>query len=375
MATTDFTGYNSGDLVNNFIISDFSKFHKYTKDGKEIVKEAIRNIPQEVYSKLRELLLEFVLESDKGGPLRMKIVVDSSVIVSEAFRVGKGRPSTTLRIFDSPLVELYSPKIVKDEVMEQIHEDLPHGCSLEIAVSWAEKLLGKIKLLDDLGLETIKEAEQKLNPERFGKDYLFLGVSFEIGARAIISNDKKAFSAVKMPELWHVGKLADVVLVREGGYASLLVASGSLEVVLEISQSLLLAISDILKEVGKIVAIIASAILKGSADILSKIPGWAWAVIITAVVIALIYILIDKERRDAVSDALGKFLELLRRLASNAIKAFKSLVDAFQRSVISFIMLVIPFINILLVGVGVAMDLIGELLREMEFGVHRGRRN
>lgn len=362
----DFSERNSELLVNDFIVSDFARFQDYVKSGEELVKQALRYIPPEAYSKLRELLLRFVLESDKEAPPKMKVVVDSNVIVSEAFRVGKGKPSTTLRIFDSPLVELYAPRIIKDEVLEQVRKDLPSGCSLDLAVSWATKLLGKIRLLDDIGLGAIRKAKQKLDPVRFGKDYLFLGVSFEIGAGAIISNDTKAFSAGDLPELWHIGRLADLVLVREGGYVSLFVASGSLKIALGVSQNLLLAISDILTEVGKIVAIMASAILKGSVDILNKIPTWAWTVIIAVGAIVLVYILIDKKRREAVSDALSKFIEFLKDLVSNAIKAFKSLVNAFWRSVISFFTLLIPVINILLIGAGVSMKLIRELLREIE---------
>ncbi len=367
MDKADFSGSNWEDLVDDFILHDFAKFNEYVERGEELVKQALRDIPQEAYSRLRELLLRFVLESDKETFPKMKVVVDSNVIISEAFRVGNGKLSTTLRIFDSPLVELYAPRVIEDEVLEQIREDLPSGCSLDQAISWAKKLLGKIKLLDEIGNDAIKKAKQKLDTRVFGKDYLFLGVSFQIGAGAIISNDKKAFSNSDLPELWHVGRLADLVLVREGGYVSLFVLSGSLNIAISVSQNLLLAISSILMEVGNIVAIIASAILKGSVGILNNIPAWAWAAIIAVGAIALIYILIDKERRDAVSDALGGLIESLKNLVSNAIKAFKSLADGFWRLVTSFFILFIPVINNFLIGVGVAMNLTMELLREIEW--------
>lgn len=90
---------------------------------------------------------------DKSSLSILYFVVDSNIIIKDAFRVGKGMVSSTERIFSSIFVKLYAPKSIEEEVFSQIKLDLPKGCSIDIANIQAKKLLSKIELIDDTRLK------------------------------------------------------------------------------------------------------------------------------------------------------------------------------------------------------------------------------
>ena len=369
MAATNWNDLDTNLLIDKFILSDYEGFKKYVSVGEDLVKEALRHFPEAAYRTLRRTLFKYMLELREEVKPRLKVVVDTNIIVSEAFRVGNGTKSSTGRIFDSPIVELFSHRVIREEVVTQIHSDIPDGCSIEIAMSWAENLLTKIRLLDEIGAEFLERAKQKLNPEKFGNDFLFLGVAFESGAEKIISRDKRAFDNQIEPERWEMGRLAELVLVREGGYVSLFVAASSLTAVMKVSEYLFLVIANILKEIGAIIATIVNAVIKGSADILEKIPTWAWAIIAVVGISILAYELVDKKRRDEFLRKVDEFLEFVGEIVSYAFSFFKSVVEAIWNGIVSFLPLLIPTINALVIGLGVLMSFIKEILVDIEAGM------
>lgn len=367
MTTGDLSDYSEEDLWNKFILGDFDKFKKYVKQGEQLVKEALKYIPEAAYSSIRGILLKLILESGKEDiKPRMKVVVDSNVIISEAFRVGRGKSSSTVRIFNSPVVDIYAPKIIREEVTAQIRTDLPKGCSIDIALKWANSLLDRVHILDKIGSSSIEKAKQRLDPQKFGKDCLFLGVAMESGSSAIISNDAEAFGAVQEIQRWEVGRLVDLVLVREGGYVSLFIFSGSLEVTVRISQYLVLVIGNILLEIGKVVATIASGIIEGGIKLIQNVPAWAFAVIGIVGVTLLIYFLTDKDRRESLSNAMGEFGEFISEVISTVVKALKAYVEVLWKAMISIAVFIIPFLNFLVIAAGVMMGFMREVINEIK---------
>jgi hypothetical protein len=124
-----------------------------TSTTKDIITQFARELPAEVYEIVRDKIILQMFSIDKSSLSILYFVVDSNIIIKDAFRVGKGMVSSTERIFSSIFVKLYAPKSIEEEVFSQIKLDLPKGCSIDIANIQAKKLLSKIELIDDTRLK------------------------------------------------------------------------------------------------------------------------------------------------------------------------------------------------------------------------------
>ncbi|MDE1838060.1 MAG: hypothetical protein KGJ23_15790, partial [Euryarchaeota archaeon] len=130
------------------VISENGEVLEQVKVGvREGLTRLARELPPGFHQEMRQALLEVVLEANgvKRSPLKVRLVIDSNIIIAEAFRVGKGKPSTTERVLRSPFVEVLAPRIVWEEVEREVRKDLPKGASLEKALAHARVLLGLVK--------------------------------------------------------------------------------------------------------------------------------------------------------------------------------------------------------------------------------------
>ena len=134
--------------IKNSLPEEWKEFLDDPEETKAKISQFARDLPVEVYEAIRDEIISRLFSISEPSLAILNFVVDSNIIVSDSFRVGRGKKSSTERIFSSVFVKLYAPKSL-EEVYVQIKEDLPKGCSLETAITHAKRLISKIELIDD----------------------------------------------------------------------------------------------------------------------------------------------------------------------------------------------------------------------------------
>lgn len=135
----------TGDPLGSFLNGDFGHFEQYEEDFEELLTKISRDLPAEVYRELREQLIDFFPSILRGLKTSVKLVVDSNIIVKDAFRVAQGKPSSTDRLLSSEFVDLFAPSEITGEVQRDVETDIPPNASISIAKGHARKLLEKVK--------------------------------------------------------------------------------------------------------------------------------------------------------------------------------------------------------------------------------------
>jgi hypothetical protein len=130
------------------VVSENAELLGLVKEGvREGLRRIARELPPGFHEEMRQALLEVTFRANgfHKSALRVKLLIDSNIIIAEAFRVAKGKPSTTERVLSSPFVEVFAPRLVWEEVEREIRKDLPKGASLERALAHAKRLLDLVK--------------------------------------------------------------------------------------------------------------------------------------------------------------------------------------------------------------------------------------
>jgi predicted nucleic acid-binding protein len=269
---------------------------------KDMISQLARELPPKVYEVVRDELISKLLEIGKSSVAMLQFVVDANIIVADAFRVGKGKYSSTERIFSSIFVKLYAPKSIVEEVFTQIKTDLPKGCSLDAANKHATKLLAKIELIDDSKLE-VEYAELPKFKEKFGNDVSFLRVAVGLGVKNVISWDK-AFDEPTVVERFEMGGAVSMIVSVESGALSISIVGGAAYIGGKGIYWLLLLLYKVL---AQIFAFIAMAVSGGVACLVSAMgnaPGWVWYIVFGALIGTGIAFALSKDlRKQAVEKA------------------------------------------------------------------------
>ena len=135
------------DLLERFETEDIEFFQQFDTIADDAVVRASRDMPADFYDELRTGILASLMSVIGGGRLTVTLVIDTNIIVGDAFRVAKGKPSTTERLMSSRFVGSVSPRDITREAREQVVKDLPKGASLEAAKMQAERLLSQIHVI------------------------------------------------------------------------------------------------------------------------------------------------------------------------------------------------------------------------------------
>ena len=256
---------------------------KPTRDAEEVqsyIREISRSVDPELIEEIKTYLGQYILSIITDGELKFSLVVDANIIISDAFRVARNIPSTTDRIFSSPVLELIAPPIIVSEVDRQIRLDLPANASLEAALDWAQKLLSKVKLVDDP--QIFDRCSNKFDEfkDKFGNDVDYLCLAIYSKSKGIISHDKKAFgNSNESIKRFQLKDVVELVISQESG---LLVLSGMSMGFVSLSELsywvLYILYSTILELIGYVSAFLASSIYEIS-YLLKIMPSWVWYII------------------------------------------------------------------------------------------------
>jgi len=299
------------------------------------IKNAISNIsrelPPEAFEFIRDYMIEqLIFNENKQLTPQLKFVVDSNIIVKDAFRVGSGIFSSTERIFSSPFVKLYAPIKIQDEVYEQIKKDLPQKCSLNLALDQAKKLLSKIEIIDDneLNVENSRLSEFK---EKYDNDVHFLKVGIGLDIRNIITGDKKAFNESSTMKMYKLGNAVELIVSVEAGSLSLSIVTGTAYIVAEAIYFLLSILYKILIDLLLFIISITTAGITGFINLLSKLPDWADYIIIGSLIGTVIAFAFSKNLRSKavkIVDDLSEWIKTHSIYAKDVLISFiKGTVD------------------------------------------------
>ena len=302
---------------------------------KAIISQIARELPADVYEVIRDDLISKLLSGERNSRTTLSFVVDSNIIVSDSFRVGKGKKSSTERIFSSVFVKLYAPKSIEDEVFTQIKKDLPHRCSLEVAIDHASRLLSKIILVDESKF-TIEHSELPKFKEKFGNDVAFLKIGILLGVDGIITRDK-AFDQSQMVKRFELSKAVSLIVSAESGALSISIVGGATYVGAQAIYWLLLSLYKVVAEIYAFLAMIVSGGITGLVSVLGRAPKWVWYILLTVLAGAGITLAISKDLRDKaiteiinIYDWLSNQSKNLLDILSNLLKGSIEIAEIFK---------------------------------------------
>ena len=132
--------------IEDIIAENLDKLSVMHDRAERALKKFSLEFPADFYESLKEELLSLFLPKGHRRKLRLKLVIDTTAIIQDSFRVAKGKPSTTERLLSSAFVEMIAPPNILDEVSTKLREKLPRGASLEKALSHAKSLLSRIRM-------------------------------------------------------------------------------------------------------------------------------------------------------------------------------------------------------------------------------------
>ena len=354
------------------VISENGEVLEKVKVGvREGLKSFARELPPGFHEEMRQRLLEVVIRSNgiEHSALRVKLLIDSNIIIAEAFRVGMGKSSTTERVLRSPFVEVFAPRLVWEEVEREVRKDLPKGADLGKALAHARLLLGLVKEVASAGswaLDRARAAIASHSPE----DVPILAVAIENEADAVLSYDRRAFGAQREVKRWGFGQGVEVISSYETGSLSLAITGAAVDLMSDALQRigvwLAAALEDLLE--------IATAFLGGlSVDIIeaaSNIPTWAWVVIAGIGIGALLAAIFSEDFRNWALDGLAKIEDALKPIVAALVESARRLWGAVRVLLViawNLVVFVTPFI---LAAAGVVLRHARQLIEMVEQREH-----
>lgn len=350
--------------IIDFISENWEKFDAFEKDFEKEYIEIIRKLPPEFHQEIRDKIFKILISitpflSDKNPKslLKLKLVIDANIIVQDAFRVAKGKESSTERIFSSPYLELVAPDTIEKEVMREIRKDLPRRASLRKAQAHAKKLLSHVNKISSRSLRKIKYAFSLIG-EHSPEDIPYLALSVEYNADAIVSRDKKAFDRQTEVKRWELGEAVKAVVIYESGCFSLVVLGTSAKMIGEALVQLLIVLLEALVTALKIIGYILTAIVEKSIEALSRIPDWAWAIIGVGVVVLLASIFCEDFR-----NWIGNIASKVSAFVSSIIEIGEILWEGIKSVLILLWNLIVPIVSSMLIIAGVLCRQVYQMLR------------
>jgi len=357
--------------IEDFQSENWEQFAAFESAAEEGLTKIVRELSPEFHTYIRNTVLKALISS---GPFfdekhlsmfKVRLVIDANIIVQDSFRVAKGKFSSTDRILSSPYLELLAPDVIEEEVMRKIHENLPKGASLEIALAHAKKLLTRVRKYASISSEAVKYASTLIK-QHSPEDIPYLALAIEHGADGIVSRDKKAFELQKEIKRWELHDAVVTSVTYESGAFSFFVFGSTPKIVEKTLENLLIALLDGLENALKICVSLFTAIAEKSIEVLSKIPEWAWVIIVGTGIIVILGSIFCQNFRDCLAGVALNISSTLGALVNNVIKIGKNLWGAFKNILILIWNLMPAIVVMMLIIAGVLCRRVGQLLtREM----------
>jgi len=353
------------DLLNE----NWPAFREWKPAADEWLQETARGMPPKFHGDLRRALLSSLLDQiaeENRQPLQLHLVIDSGIIVTDAFGVGRGFNSTTPRLLQSPFVKVYAPAKAWEEVPRKIQEKHPEDVDVQRALRQGELVLQQVHRVDTASPASVQRAAiliGKHSPE----DVDFLAVAFDTDADAVVSFDKRAYDQLEEIDRWTMKDGSQAILRYESGTLSMGIAGAAAVVLGHAVEVILTAFVQILAEVLAAVLSIVTWLAKRTVVAFEKIPEWAvWAALAVGVGILVAYALIP-EFREWVNRGVSKATAILAVASQRVYDAIngiwtslKPILDWLWTNVVR------PLAKGALLAAGILLSHVEELMLECE---------
>ncbi len=348
-----------------FVAENWDFFADFEIQADRTLTSISRQLPADFYSEIQQGVFGSLAAYKPDAELRCRIVIDSNIIVKDAMRVAKGRPSSTDRILSSPFVEVLAPDQILEEVPRILKEKLREREELRVALAHANRLLGIINVTSALSKKALNTAKRLIGAHS-PEDVCFLALALDTEAAALLSLDSRAFDAQAQVRRWELSKTVQVVVDRESGALSLLITAKSVEALGQAAEKVFLLILRTVEQIMLALAGVAGAIFQHTAEALSRVPDWAWGVLLGVFVAGVIAYAVNQPFRDWINDKAQRGLELLHEFFVALGEAASRLSGFIHDLVILAWNLLLPLTVALLVCCGVLIRRINGLIQSVE---------
>jgi predicted nucleic acid-binding protein len=288
------------------------------------LEQAVEDIPPQLLSYLGLQFRRNVSEAlGKNVELNLKLVVDTSSLISELISFARTGKSTLNEVANGPFISLYAPSKLMEEVEEKIPEIARKTKLAEnrLIQAWQQVFLPRIVVSDcrDILSSLFGQATVGM---RDAEDVPFVALTFSLRAHGILTRDR---DMMEQPQIrtWKMGGVKKLVTVFKKGTFSFFVSSNLLVPLFRaIFQLGITILRSLLELAGEIIKAGAN-LVKGFIDGLSKLPDWAKLLFGLAVVA---FLTIEETRRKAieivqkVGEAISAFLSQMYNLLKQLLE-------------------------------------------------------
>ncbi|MHA2300127.1 MAG: PIN domain-containing protein [Candidatus Thorarchaeota archaeon] len=193
------------------------------EDCKEYWNDAIRFLGPDLEEHLRMFLSEFgsILSSSTG--FKIRVVVDTNVVISEMRRLMSGKAPFLSKLTCSPFLETISPSEMIQELTEKIRELHKSPEEQKSAFEHARTIVKGIQVVRGFQVNT-KIRAAALMEEKDPEDVVFVQIAMERDTHGVITKDKH-FLNLEGIKQWELGEVGRVLTEVNRGALTLWVAA------------------------------------------------------------------------------------------------------------------------------------------------------
>lgn len=292
---------------------------KYDKE----ITDLIHNLPMETLDYIKSVASRAEVFF-KQSSFEVKLVVDTNILYSEVRSLMINGTSFFLKIADNPLLKIYAPTQLKEELYDKIRtkfkkDPATKDLDVEQCLKQADLLLTKVTLHDEISSEAINKAQQYLQ-QRDLKDTNFLALSFSLNSHGLLTRDKD-YSVQSEVKLWSLRDTGAVITDIGKASFSFIVTNLSVKAIWEVLYALIITLWKIFTEMIFSIIALLSSLVAGSISAIRNMPP-ALQLISGAI---LISVLLVEDLRNNFSEFLSVIWNEVRKIIATAIDLFKSL--------------------------------------------------
>jgi len=276
------------------------------------IEGILKDIPTLLLNHLKRNF-EQNISSFIGGSfkLELRLVVDSSSVVSNLISFAKKGESILHKLIKDPFLRLYAPSTLKKEVEKNIVE-ISQKKKLDkelLMKTWRHDILPKITILDPSDLAMLKG--YLVVGRRDVTDVPFVALHFQLGTHGVVTRDK---DIIEQPVVrtWHIKRVCGLVTVFKKGAFSFFIYSrilpNVLHAVFKIGVAVLRTVLEILAKIVQLFVNLTNGVIRT----ISKLPDWAQLL----VGIAAFIMILEERTQNFIVEFLKKVGEAIFKFAS-----------------------------------------------------------
>lgn len=255
------------------------------KEVREYLKERIPGVEtfmNEVKSKFAPFVINFLRSSSNQDlgylkevlNFRLKLVIDNNILFAEINGLIKGNKAVENCFFYqlalNPSIDFFAPPFLKEEILTKIDEKFKTE-DKPVAVDFAKKLLGKIKIKEAQWVEDWIKAKRKIG-HRDPDDIPYLALCFDLKSHGIMSNDKIFAEEQKEFKAWNIKETGRITAEYNEGMISFFFLGHIPNIATVIYDFMSAFFISVFELVGDFIKI-ATGILTEGVSYLAKIPS------------------------------------------------------------------------------------------------------